>query len=145
MLPYKYLAFLLKYKNRYNSTDLRNLWDYDRLFPNALTKSIPNGNKTSYWNIINKEIKAITHVSQDEFEQFFDYAEKLITQCIQANLEVLAHRKDEIINNISAEVSSINDINTLKKEIIQYRISSETDYLNSLISRIINFRIDDVT
>ena len=48
MLPYKYLAFLLKYKNRYNSTDLRNLWDYDRLFPNALTKSIPNGNKTSY-------------------------------------------------------------------------------------------------
>ena len=83
MLPYKYFAFLLKY----NSTDLRNLWDYDRLFPNAFTKSIPNGNKTSYWNVINKEIKAITHVSQDEFEQFFDYAEKLLTQCIQANLE----------------------------------------------------------
>ncbi len=145
MLPYKYLAFLLKYKNKYSITDLKSLWDYKRLFPSTLTKNIPGGNKVGYWNVINNEIKRITHVSQNEFNQFFNYAENLITKCIQANLEILTEKKNKIIENITTQVNSVNDINVLKKEIIQYKIASETDYLNSLISRIYTFRIDEAT
>ena len=71
-----------------------------------------------------------------------EYAEKLINQCIQANLKILVYEKDKIKNNIIRDVSNINDVEDLKKEIINYRINAETQNINSLIARIYNFRIE---
>lgn len=142
MLPYKYLAYLLKYKDRYTVSELKQLWNYNELFPTVLTKATPNGNKRGYWKVINREIKKITKTSQAEFDNFFSYAEKRITECVQANLEILLNKKNTIIGNIISEVNSKDDITELKTEIIKYKIASETDYLNSLITRINDFRIE---
>lgn len=143
MLPYKYLAFILKYKNNFEKNSLKELWDYNKIFPKPLKKNIPNGNRTAYWNVINKEIVRITKVDEKTLENFIIYAGKLINECVKANLKILQNRKDNVIHNIVKDVSNINDIETLKKKIIDYRITSETQNLNSLIDRIYNYRLDN--
>lgn len=55
MLPYKYLSFLLKYKNNFNTYDLAALWDYNTIFPTTLQKKMRGGNKNAYWLKINAE------------------------------------------------------------------------------------------
>lgn len=142
MLPYKYLAFFLMYKSNFNPNDIEELWDYDRLFPKQLKKDMPNGNRKAYWNVINKEIIRITKVDEKQLEDFLNYSEKLINQCIQANLKVLFEKKHKIKEKIEKDVLDLNDIDELKKEMIRYRTSIETNNIDCLINRIYNFRID---
>lgn len=141
MLPYKYLSFLLKYKDRYNTTDLANLWDYNRLFPNTLTKKMAGGNKSAYWKVIDAEIVRITKTSNSELKGYMTSADALIRECILANLKILENNKSAIIEAINNSVSSESNIDKLKKEIIAYKTASETKTLTDLISRIKNFRL----
>lgn len=142
MLPYKYLAFLLKYKNNYQTNTLKNLWNYNKLFPHILKKNIPAGNKIPYWNTINTEILKITNVDKNTFDKFMKYSENLINQCVQANLEILKNKKDSIKKKISIDINGINDIDVLREKIISYRTTAETQYVDNLISRIQGFRMD---
>lgn len=67
MLPYKYLALLLNFKEKYDTKKLKELWNYERIFPEPLKKSMQGGNKKAYWDAINKEIISIAGISKDDF------------------------------------------------------------------------------
>lgn len=141
MLPYKYLSYLLKNKNKFDTKDLESLWDYNRIFPSALTKKMSGGNRTAYWAKIDTEIVRITKTTLPELRKYMNEADKLIHECILANLSILEQNKRDIIQQINISVNAENDINNLKKELIAYRTNSETGTLNDLISRIKNFRL----
>ena len=141
MLPYKYLSFLLKNKSKYNTKDLSNLWDYNRIFPTALQKKMQGGNRNAYWLKIDAEIVRITNTSSQELKTYISAADKLIRECILANLAILEKNKSDIIADINKSVNSETDINKLKREIIDYKTAAETGTLTDLISRINNFRL----
>lgn len=141
MLPYKYLSFLLKNKSKFNTKDLESLWDYNRIFPNALTKKMAGGNRTAYWVKIDAEIVRITKTTMPELRKYINDADKLIRECILANLSILEQNKKDIIQQINDSVNSETDINKLKKEIIAYKTSAETGTLSDLITRINDFRL----
>ena len=141
MLPYKYLAFLLKYKDKYNTNNLAKLWDYNRIFPTVLSKNINGGNKKAYWSKINSEIVKITDISDKELQVYVKEADKIIKDCINANLAILNKNKSDIIAKISTSVNSETDINKLKTTIIEYKTAKETDTITDLIERIKSFRL----
>lgn len=126
MLPYKYLSFLLKYKNNFNTTNLATLWDYNRIFPTTLLKKMQGGNRNAYWLKINAEIVRITQTTPQELRKYISEADKLIRECILANLAILEKNKSDIILNINNSVTAETDINKLKKEIIEYKTAAET-------------------
>ncbi len=141
MLPYKYLSFLLKYKNNFNTTDLANLWDYNRIFPTILPKKMQGGNRNAYWLKIDAEILRITKTTPQELRKYISEADKLIHECILANLTILEKNKYDISFSIKDSINAETDINKLKREIIEYKTISETSTLTALISRIKNFRL----
>lgn len=139
MLPYKYLSVLLFSKNRYNTNDLQNLWDYERLFPSPLVKTMAGGNKDAYWRVINQEILRITGVSPDEFKRYLQLCDQIINACVSANLANMVHLRQSIIDRIKAEVES-EDIETLREHLVLYMTDAETALINDLIMRIKSFR-----
>lgn len=141
MLPYKYLSFLLKYKNNFNTYDLAALWDYNTIFPTTLQKKMRGGNKNAYWLKINAEISKITKTTPQELRKYLSEADKLIRECILANLAILEKNKSDIISNINDSINAETDINKIKKELIKYKTTAETGTLTDLISRINNFRL----
>lgn len=140
MLPYKYLALLLNFKDEYDTTKLKELWNYERIFSQPLKKTIPNGNKKAYWSAINKEIIAITGISQEQFDDFLCCADIKINECVLANLRLLMKKRDELIELIKREVSAL-DITQLRNALMESRIKSETVIINNLIGRIQEFRM----
>lgn len=140
MLPYKYLALILHYKNRFSASDLLALWDYNRLFPAKLPKSMVGGNKKAYWKVINAELFRILHITKAEFEQYMFEADRLIDQCVQANIRRIDYQRKSIIEAIRKEVSAETDIEKLKAEIIEYKISAETELYDKILHRIKSFR-----
>ena len=141
MLPYKYLSYLLKTKSNYSTTELSELWDYSRIFPNILPKKMKGRNKKAYWSKIDSEILNITHTTSEELHNYILQADQLIKECIQANLERLEYQKGAIITEINNSINTETDINKLKEEIIEYKIAAETGNLTDLINRIKNFRL----
>ena len=140
MLPYKYLALLLNFKDNYVPSDLKNLWNYDLLFPKSLKKDISGGNKNSYWNVINKQILSITGIKKKDFDDFLDFSNMRIYECICANLDLLEKKKKDIVSQIRQEVYSLHE-NQLRESLINTRIKSETAIINNLINRIKEFRL----
>lgn len=140
MLPYKYLALLLNFKDNYVPSDLKNLWNYDLLFPKSLKKDISGGNKNSYWNVINKQILSITGIKKKDFDDFLDFSNMRIYECICANLDLLEKKKKGIVSQIRQEVYSLHE-NQLRESLINTRIKSETAIINNLINRIKEFRL----
>lgn len=99
------------------------------------------GNKNAYWLKINTEIVRITNTTPQKLEKYISKADKLICKCIHANLAILEKNKSDIVSSINNSVNAETDINKLKREIIEYKTSAETDTLTDLISRINNFRL----
>ena len=140
MLPFKYLALLLAFKKRYNTNTLEALWDYNRMFPSALTKKRGVSNKIEYWNVINKKIKTLLGITDEEFNRYIAYADKHIENCVIANLKYLEAYKSNIIETIKEEISKIDE-DELRKMFIEYKIESETNVLSGYIVRIYDFRL----
>lgn len=140
MLPYKYLALLLNFKDRYDTLKLRELWDYNRLFPAILSKNMESGNKTKYWTVINKEILRITGIDQKEFDDFMTCADSKIYNCVEANLQLLESKRKELIAGIKTEVFNLDE-KILRESLIDFRIKSETKTIDQLIGHIQNFRL----
>lgn len=99
------------------------------------------GNRNAYWLKIDAEIVRITNTSSQELKTYISAADKLIRECILANLAILEKNKSDIIADINKSVNSETDINKLKREIIDYKTAAETGTLTDLISRINNFRL----
>lgn len=140
MLPFKYLALLLAFKKRYNTKNIDKLWDYDRIFPSALTKKRGASNKVAYWNAINKEIKTLLSITDEEFDNYIAYADKQIENCVVANLSYLEVCKSSIVDKIKEEILKINEAE-LRRRFIEYKIESETNTITEYIVRIHNFRL----
>lgn len=141
MLPYKYLAFLLHYKNQFTTSDLLSLWNYGELFPNKLIKQMPGGNKAAYWLQINEAITSIVNITLQDLEKYMDEANTKIEICVRDHLALIENLKKNTIRQIEMEVQSETDINKLKEYIIKNRISYETSSLDDLVHRIIKFRL----
>lgn len=140
MLPYKYLAYLLHYKDNYTLEELTALWDYETLFPNKLTKNIPGGNKNAYWSVINSAICRITNTSEVQLNEYMTEANNLIDDCVNENLSLIRNYKQEIIDSITNSVNAETNIDRIKERLIEYQIAAETDSLNKMIERITLFR-----
>ena len=141
MLPYKYLAYLLKYKSNYKTEDLLLLWkDFASMFPKELLKTTSGGNKSAYWEKINNAILNITRTTNSEFNIFMNDADKLINECVQANIEYL----EDIIKKIKANVIKETKLlkpNEAKAELSKYKELKETEELKKLMVNIIKFRL----
>ena len=140
MLPYKYLAYLLHYKSSYTPEELASLWDYERLFPKKFPKDIPGGNKVKYWGAINAAICRITKTTPAQLSAYMTSADELINECVAANLAIICKIRQSIIDRISNSISEDQDIESIKKRLIEYQINTETDLLNKIIQRIKDFR-----
>ena len=68
-------------------------------------------------------------------------ADGIIKSCIQANLTALENLRTRIIAKVQKEIETETDVEKVKKALIDYRIDTETDLLNKLISRIKDFRL----
>ncbi len=140
MLPYKYLALLLNFKEDYDTSNLRKLWDYERIFPEPLKKTMAGGNKKQYWEAINREIVSITRIRPKDFEDFLYCADMKINECVKANLQLLIDKRNELVKTIRQEVDSL-DAAQLRESLSEFRIKSETKIIDSLIGRIQEFRL----
>lgn len=141
MLPYKYLAFLLHYKDKFSAYNLLTLWDYDKLFPNKLSKTMSGGNKAAYWHQINMAIAKLVSVPLSELREYMSDADKKIEICVKDHLTLIEELKAYTIKNIELEIQKTNDINKLKKLIITHQTLAETRNLDVLIERINKFRL----
>lgn len=141
MLPFKYLAYLLHYKNNFDTRDLIKLWDYETMFPHILEKNIEGGNKVAYWRIVNEQICSVTRTSLQQLDSYMNDANELITRCINANLSELKEIRSQIIQDIKSSIEQENDIEKLKETIQSYQIEMETRLLDNLITRIEKFRL----
>ena len=140
MLPYKYLAYLLHYKNNYTPKELTALWDYETLFPQKLTKNVPGGNKVAYWRVIDAAICRITKTSSQQLRAYMRDADALINECVAENLERIGKIRQGIIDRITESIEAETDVDAMKKKLIAYQIGIETDLLNKIIQRIKDFR-----
>lgn len=142
MLPYKYLAFALKYKSRFNPENFLKLWDYANIFPSKLPKNMQGGNKKAYWTAMNEKFISVTNTNHDEFNEFMEAANQRIIKCIEANVKLLIQQKNTIIEKIEHEIDQETNIDNLKKLFIHYKIEKETSELDKLIERIYKFRLN---
>jgi len=140
MLPYKYLSFLLINKANYDVKKLESLWDYERLFPNPLSKDMPGGNRDAYWSVINNEIINITGLPREDLQRHIQKSDTIIRDCVQSNLLNLEHRRQSIINKIRHDVDS-KDIENIREDFAKYMINAETSTIDVLIARIKKFRL----
>ena len=141
MLPYKYLSYILKAKENFDTNDLIKLWEYDRIFPEKLSKKSITGNKVHYWSKINDEIIAITNTSKEQFQEFMGKAEEIITECVIVNLKQLNDKIEEIKNRVIKEIET-EDINTIRENYKSFKIDKETEEFVRIMRNINNFRFN---
>lgn len=141
MLPYKYMAYLLHQKGHFNPTDLLQLWDYNSLFPEKLTKKEKGGNKVKYWQVINSAILNITNTQGDEFVEYMTRADKIINNCIIAIISKIETTRNAIIKQIKCDISKETDIKKLQTSLMDLQIQTLTEQLDTYITRIKNFRL----
>lgn len=141
MLPYKYLALLFHYKDSFTPAELLNLWDYNTIFPNKLSKDMQGGNKKPYWRKINSAISDVIHIPISSINDYMEDADEKIEECVREHRELIENLKNDKIHAIEVAVNAIHDINQLRATIIDYQVSSETNNLDLMIERIDNFRL----
>lgn len=138
MLPYKYLAAILHFKNRFSVFELERLWDFDRLFPAQLTDK--SENKSFYWRVINREIISILGISCKEFQSYISYADMKMLNYLQSLLVHYNSLKNTIKSAIEREIDSYN-LETMKKQLISMKVESETKKYDVILERIKKFRL----
>ena len=141
MLPYKYLALILHYKDNFTDEELLGLWDYERLFPEKLPKKIQNGNKKLYWQVINAEMIRILKISAKDLADYMSNVETMIVNCVKANYKVIEEIKAKRVKHIAESVEREVDIEKLKKEIINYKVQAETSDLDDIMTRMVEWRM----
>lgn len=139
MLPYKYLAFLLKNIDNYKTNDLLELWNYDKIFPEVLKNK--NTNKFEYWKKINAEIIKITNSSQKELENFLDYSKSLTKEYISINIFYLKDLIETIKDQKKKQLDEL-DKEMLEQLLLNLMIKDDTKGIEQSINNINKFRVD---
>lgn len=140
MLPYKYLAYLLHYKESFAVNKLIKLWDFKRIFPCKLTKTMPGGNKVPYWDKINTEIIDITNTSPQTLKDYMAQAGLLIADFVNKNVAFLQSERQGIVDRITEDVGRENNINILRVRLQEYMVQKETKEIDQTLARIAEFR-----
>lgn len=138
MLPFHYLAYLYEAKLRldYDTKRIKELWDYDRVFPNTVS------DRLSYWKNINHKILDITGDIQSEFCAFLYDAERLLYSVVQNSISNIKSEKIRKIKSVEESINLLKD-EDLRHIYTQYRIEQETSALVQQINRIKKFRLND--
>lgn len=139
MLPYKYLAFLLYYSKTYNTTDLKKLWEFNRIFPNSLKNK--STNKKEYWNIIDKEIISITNTTREKLNSFLDYSNKIIDDYINMNIFYLNNLVETIKEEKKKQLDEL-DKELLEQMLLNLMIKEDTKSIEQSIININKFRVN---
>jgi len=140
ILPYKYLAFTLEYKERYSTDSLIGLWDYSSIFPNKLPKNCKGGNVAAYWETMNKAITDITKTDEQDLKKFMKTADGHIQEAVDEHIKFLNQIVKEREVRVRQAFENYDDIDKLRKDIIRMNIEKETANLRTLIKRIKSFR-----
>lgn len=135
MLPFHYLAYLLSVKNKYNTNELKRLWDYNNLFPIKVSARL------EYWKTINQAILDITSDDIENFRSFLLNCESKLFSFVNDKKKVIDNHKIKIVNNILEEVDLYSK-EELRERLVNYRIKNETNLFDVLSSRIVEFRLD---
>lgn len=141
MLPYKYLAFLFDKRESFDTKSILELWNYNTIFPDKVPKNAIGGNKALYWKAMNAAILRITKSSSEELEKYMIAADKIIAECVNANLAYLQKFRTKIVEDIKNAIQYETDVNKLKRTLIDYKTARETELLDKLIERIKSYRL----
>ncbi len=139
MLPYKYLAFLLKNVDKYNSNDLAYLWNYNKIFPKVLKNK--NTNKNEYWQKMNSEIIKITNTTKTDLESFLNYSNRLINNYININIFYLENIIDTIKIQKKKQLDEY-DKEKLEQLLLDLMIKENTKGIEQSINNINKFRVE---
>lgn len=139
MLPYKYLAFLLSKKDNYDTKRLAELWNFNKLFPDALKNK--SNNRTLYWNVVNKEISIITNSSLVELNDYMNKANEIIKLYINVNISYLKSYVNSIKDEKKKQLDAM-DKELLEQMLLNLMIKEETAAIDQAIINIEKFRID---
>ena len=140
MLPYIYLALLLHFKNNFNTANLSNLWDYERLFPKALPKKCVGGNQKKYWDVINNEIIRIIGISKEDFDSYINECKKLQLNCIKSNYKYIENVKKKAIIKIKSDEEKMTEAE-VRKDYIECKTFILTNKLDKFLENIKRFRL----
>lgn len=136
MLPFHYLAYLLKAKNDigYETDKLIELWDFSSIFEQGFE------NRIGYWKIINNKIISITGDSLDNLKEFLCNSEKKMYNFVLEQQRLIKQAILQKEDEVEQELSSIDE-KQLREEFVKYKLIKETEGLNVLVERISKFRI----
>jgi hypothetical protein len=137
MLPYIYLAYILSKVNDFNPFDLRELWNYDKLFPVVLSVDTRN-NRELYWTKINKELLKITNSTEEEFSSFIKSAKKMKKEYIK---EIINQLKERLDNDKKAILNNLDKKTKKEVEELYINLKLKSSGLKKTIDRIIKFRL----
>ena len=140
MLPYKYLSYLLHHKGAFGVNNLTRLWDYKRIFPDKLSKTMSGGNKMPYWEKIDAEIVSITGTSKKVLNAYMDAAGALIADCVDKNIAFLQNERRKTVDRIIEDVNKVNDIAQLRAQLQEYMVQTQTKEVDQMLERIVEFR-----
>jgi len=136
MLPYTYLSLLLDLKSSFNIDDIIKLWNYDIFFEHTVN------NRIDYWKIIDKELLQLLDIDIKLFNAKKIAYKWIIDEFIIHSVNSLKIEKGNIIENISNEIKNKENIKELKKELIDYKIQTETNQIDKILVNIEKFRVD---
>lgn len=140
MLPYIYLALLLNFKSQFDTENLAELWQYERLFPKPLPKKSKTGNRKLYWDVINVELMRIMNITESEFLLYLEKCKKFQLTCVRENYNLVKEKKKNIVKKIKLETDSMTE-QEVREEFAQYKIKTMTQNLDNFMERIENFRL----
>lgn len=138
MLPFHYLAYLYHAKLRlnYDTSRIKELWDYNIIFPNTVS------NRIEYWKNINYKILDITGDKISDFCNFLHEANQLLFSVVQDTIINIKREKTRKIKSIEESINLLKEAD-LRHIYTQYRIDQETSTLEQQINRIKKFRLNE--
>lgn len=142
ILSYVHLALILHFCNKHSAKKLKQLWNYEKLFPKPLNRKISGGNRKAYWSVINSKIISVLDISESDFIIYFEQCKKLQTECIKSHIERLQEIKSQIVEEIENAYEKFSK-EELLSELVEYRVKNETRKIDEFIKRIYKFRLGD--
>ena len=130
-------------------TDLKKLWEFNRIFPNSLKNK--STNKKEYWSVIDKEIIAITNTTREELNSFLDYSITILNKSpnsikeynydiamflkyIKLHFETIKEEKKKQLDELDKEL--------LEQMLLNLMIKEDTKNIEQSIININKFRVN---
>lgn len=139
ILTYIHMAYILNNKHNFNSFNLKELWNYERIFPQIIRKK--GGNRDEYWEKINSEIVSITNTNKSQLNQFISESKDKKQNYIKEILEKLENHLKERQKETYDELEKMST-KEIKDLLVSLRIKDEEEDLKKRINNIKDYRFD---